>query len=250
MTTTMLVCVVAAAVVVIAVGGLSFWAIGHEDRAIMAKAREEPVSIRSWLMTGMLALIVAMLAGLCIAPVPGPVSLPSQKVVYQMDTKPVAAQRNDRTIRNWSLSDAYDSSQSRYTGEWAVYATQDVVDYSSGQAVTLARKGERIAGTGVDGSRFGGDLFTTSDRDGVVTVEATARYLAVASSNDRSEQSWRAYMRFDQFLQSGRSGNRYLKPVLAGLVAGLLIVLYLSWDSRAAQQLSGWRPRPRRGRGQ
>ena len=41
MTTTMLIWVAAADLVVIAAGGLSFWAIGHEDRAGIDKARKE-----------------------------------------------------------------------------------------------------------------------------------------------------------------------------------------------------------------
>ncbi|MDN5973522.1 hypothetical protein [Bifidobacterium crudilactis] len=46
MTTTMLIQVVIAVLMVIAAGGLSFWAVGHEDRAVMAKARKEIADVR------------------------------------------------------------------------------------------------------------------------------------------------------------------------------------------------------------
>ena len=59
----------------------------------------------------------------------------------------------------------------------------------------LASKGDRIAGSGFDSSKLGGDLFTLSaatvDGRNVVTIEATDRYRALVS-DDSHEAGWRA----------------------------------------------------------
>ena len=47
----------------------------------------------------------------------------------------------------------------------------------------IAAKGDKLAGSGFDGSKFGGDLFTAAaDANGVVTVEATEAYRTLVSA--------------------------------------------------------------------
>jgi adhesin isopeptide-forming family sspB-C2 type protein len=130
--------------------------------------------------------------------------------LYQLDSSTLHTNRAYKEITDWKITDGYDQSHDRYTGQWAVYATKDVVEYQDGKAVTLAEKGDRIAGSGVDSTKFGGDLFTASDKDGVLTVTATARYLAIASSNDTTEQGWRAYVQMER-IKTGDVRNQFIE---------------------------------------
>ncbi|KFI84351.1 MULTISPECIES: LPXTG cell wall anchor domain-containing protein [Bifidobacterium] len=130
--------------------------------------------------------------------------------LYQLDSSTLHTNRAYKEITDWKITDGYDQSHDRYTGQWAVYATKDVVEYQDGKAVTLAAKGNRIAGSGVDSTKFGGDLFTAVDKDGVLTVTATARYLAIASSNDTTEQGWRAYVQMER-TRTGDVRNQFIE---------------------------------------
>ncbi|MFT8639626.1 LPXTG cell wall anchor domain-containing protein [Bifidobacterium sp.] len=132
--------------------------------------------------------------------------------LYQLDSSTLHTNRAYKEITDWKITDGYDQSHDRYTGQWAVYATKDVVEYQDGKAVTLAEKSDRIAGSGVDSTKFGGDLFTASDKDGVLTVTATARYLAIASSNDTSEQGWRAYVQMER-IKTGDVKNQFVETL-------------------------------------
>ncbi|MFT8705425.1 MAG: LPXTG cell wall anchor domain-containing protein [Bifidobacterium sp.] len=130
--------------------------------------------------------------------------------LYQLDSSTLHTNRAYKTITDWRITDGYDQSHDRYTGQWAVYATKDVVEYQDGKAVTLAEKGDRIAGSGVDSTKFGGDLFTAQDVNGVITITATARYLAIASSNDTTEQGWRAYVQMER-TRTGDVKNQFIE---------------------------------------
>lgn len=130
--------------------------------------------------------------------------------LYQLDSSTLHTNRAYKTITDWKITDGYDQSHDRYTGQWAVYATKDVAEYQGGKAVTLAKKGDRIAGSGVDSTKFGGDLFTASDKDGVLTITATARYLGIASSNDTTEQGWRAYVQMER-IKTGDVRNQFIE---------------------------------------
>ncbi|MFT8443405.1 MAG: LPXTG cell wall anchor domain-containing protein [Bifidobacterium aquikefiri] len=132
--------------------------------------------------------------------------------LYQLDSSTLHTNRAYKEITDWKIVDDYDQAHDRYTGQWAVYATKDVVEYQDGKAVTLAAKGDRIAGSGVDSTKFGGDLFTAVDKDGVLTVTATARYLAIASSNDTTEQGWRAYVQMER-IKTGDVKNQFVETL-------------------------------------
>ncbi len=81
---------------------------------------------------------------------------------------------------------------------------------SGGEA--LASKGDRIAGSGFDSSKLGGDLFTLSaatvDGRNVVTIEATDRYRAVVS-DDSHEAGWRAYIQCRRLAVTDRHENQF-----------------------------------------
>jgi adhesin isopeptide-forming family sspB-C2 type protein len=132
--------------------------------------------------------------------------------LYQLDSSTLHTNRAYQQITDWKIVDDYDQSHDRYTGQWAVYATKDVAEYQDGKAVTLAKKGDRIAGSGVDSTKFGGDLFTAVDKDGVLTVTATARYLSIASSNDTTDQGWRAYVQMER-IKTGDVKNQFTETL-------------------------------------
>ena len=94
----------------------------------------------------------------------------------------------------------------QYTGQWAVYATRDL--YRDGKV--LAAKGDKLAGNGFDGSKFGGELFTaTADANGQVTVEATEAYRALVSADNAHENGWRAYIQCKRLKVSERVENQF-----------------------------------------
>ena len=132
--------------------------------------------------------------------------------LYQLDSSTMPVNRAYQQITDWTITDPYDTAHDRYTGQWAVYATKDVVEYQDGKAVTLAKKGDRIAGKDVDSTKFGGDLFTAANKDGVLTVSATARFLSIASSNNGTEQGWRAYVQMER-IATGDVKNQFTETI-------------------------------------
>jgi adhesin isopeptide-forming family sspB-C2 type protein/fimbrial isopeptide formation D2 family protein/LPXTG-motif cell wall-anchored protein len=132
--------------------------------------------------------------------------------LYQLDSSTLPVNRAYQQITDWTITDPYDTAHDRYTGQWAVYATKDVVEYQDGKAVTLAKKGDRIAGKDVDSTKFGGDLFTAANKDGVLTVSATARFLSIASSNNETEQGWRAYVQMER-IATGDVKNQFTETI-------------------------------------
>jgi len=129
--------------------------------------------------------------------------------LYQLDSSILPADRAYQQVSDWKIADKLDTTHDRYTGQWAVYATRDLKD---GDTV-LAAKGERIAGTGVDSERFGGDLFTTVQAgDGTVTVTATQRYLDLVSAAN-AEAGFRAYIQCTRIAVGDRIVNRFTETL-------------------------------------
>lgn len=132
--------------------------------------------------------------------------------LYQLDSSILPADRAYQQVSDWKIVDKLDTAHDRYTGQWAVYATRDLKD---GDAL-LAVKGERIAGTGVDSERFGGDLFTTVQTDdGTITVTATQRYLDLVSASNM-EAGFRAYIQCTRIAVGERIVNAF-REVLNGV---------------------------------
>lgn len=128
--------------------------------------------------------------------------------LYQLDGSILPSDRAYPQVDRWAIEDALDPAFDEYTGQWAVYATRDLL--SGGEVV--AAKGERIAGSGFDSSKLGGDLFTLStavvDGRNVVTIEATGRYRALVS-DDSHEAGWRAYIQCRRLAVTDRHENRF-----------------------------------------
>lgn len=132
--------------------------------------------------------------------------------LYQLDSSILPADRAYQQVSDWKIVDKLDTAHDRYTGQWAVYATRDLKD---GDAL-LASKGERIAGTGVDSAKYGGDLFTTVQTDdGTVTVTATQRYLDLVSASNM-EAGFRAYIQCTRIAVGERIINAF-REVLNGV---------------------------------
>ena len=127
--------------------------------------------------------------------------------LYQLDSSILPAGRAYPQVDQWAIEDALDPAFDEYTGQWAVYATRDLL--SGGEVV--ASKGERIAGSDFDSSKFGGGLFTLStavvDGRNVVTIEATGRYRALVSDGSH-EAGWRAYIQCKRLAVTDRHENR------------------------------------------
>lgn len=127
--------------------------------------------------------------------------------LYQLDSSILPADRAYPQVDRWDIVDALDPAFDECTGQWAVYATRDLL--SGGEVV--ASKGERIAGSDFDSSKLGGGLFTLStavvDGRNVVTIEATDRYRALVS-DDSHEAGWRAYIQCKRLAVTDRHENR------------------------------------------
>lgn len=128
--------------------------------------------------------------------------------LYQLDSSILPANRAYPQVDKWDIVDSLDPAFDEYTGQWAVYATRDLLSDSE----VLASKGDRIAGSGFDSSKLGGDLFTLSaatvDGRNVVTIEATDRYRALVS-DDSHEAGWRAYIQCKRLAVTDRHENRF-----------------------------------------
>lgn len=128
--------------------------------------------------------------------------------LYQLDSSILPANRAYPQVDKWDIVDSLDPAFDEYTGQWAVYATRDLL--SDGEV--LASKGDRIAGSGFDSSKLGGDLFTLSaatvDGRNVVTIEATDRYRALVS-DDSHEAGWRACIQCKRLAVTDRHENQF-----------------------------------------
>lgn len=126
--------------------------------------------------------------------------------LYRLDSSVIPADRAYPAVDKWSITDQLDVEHDQYTGQWAVYATRDL--HRDGEII--AAKGAKLAGSGFDGSKFGGDLFTASaDDQGVVTVEATEAYRKLVSADTAHENGWRAYIQCKRIKTADRVENRF-----------------------------------------
>lgn len=129
--------------------------------------------------------------------------------LYELDSSVLPADRVYQKVTDWKIVDKLDTAHDKYTGQWAVYATRDLKDGDK----TLAAKGERIAGTNVDSSAFGGDLFTVSyTGDGTFTVTATQRYLDLVSASN-TEAGWRAYVQCKRIAVGDKIVNQFTETL-------------------------------------
>ena len=131
--------------------------------------------------------------------------------LYQLDSSILPADRAYQKIANWGITDQLDPAYDKATGQWAVYAARDL--YRGGEAI--ARKGERIAGSGFDSSRLGGDMFTANidPSTGLVDIQATQAYLDLVSADDAHEQGWRAYVQVTRVKVTDRHENVFTEHV-------------------------------------
>ena len=126
--------------------------------------------------------------------------------LYQLDSSVIPADRAYPAVDKWSITDPLDTAHDQYTGQWAVYATRDL--YQDGEII--AAKGAKLAGSGFDPEKFGGDLFTASaDDQGVVTVEATEAYRKLVSDDTAHENGWRAYIQCRRIHVADRIENQF-----------------------------------------
>lgn len=129
--------------------------------------------------------------------------------LYQLDSSILPAHRAYPQVDEWYIEDALDPAFDEFTGQWVVYASRDL--YRDGQII--AAKGEKIAGSGFDSSRFGGDLFTLStasvDGRNVVTIGTTEAYRALVSADNEHEAGWRPYIQTTRLAVTDRHENQF-----------------------------------------
>ena len=133
----------------------------------------------------------------------------NQTFLYQLNSSTLPANRAYPEVTEWRIDDDYDETGDEYTGQWAVYAAEDLHGPDGG---TLAAKGVRIAGSGFDAAALGGDLFTLDMRDGDFTITATRRYLDLVSDDGAHAQAWRAYVQFRR-LKAGEFSNTFTETI-------------------------------------
>lgn len=88
---------------------------------------------------------------------------------------------------------------------WAVYAARDL--HKDGAVITA--KGDKLAGSGFDSEKFGGDLFTLDYKDGTAVITATDAYRALVSADVEHENDWTAYIQCKRIKTAGRVENRF-----------------------------------------
>ena len=126
--------------------------------------------------------------------------------LYQLDSSVIPANRAYPQVDQWRIVDPLNTEYDQYMGQWAVYASRDL--YKDGKV--LAAKGDKIAGSGFDSTKLGGDLFTaTADEKGVVTIEATEAYRKLVSADNDHENGWRAYIQCKRIHVGDRIENRF-----------------------------------------
>lgn len=127
--------------------------------------------------------------------------------LYQLDSSVIPKDRAYPTVSQWGIDDQLDPTYDAPTGQWAVYASRDL--YKDGKV--LAKKGDRIAGSGFDSSKLGGDMFTgqIDKNTGKVTIEATSLYLKLVSADNTHEQAWRAYIQCKRVKTTERHENQF-----------------------------------------
>ena len=134
--------------------------------------------------------------------------------LYRLDSSVIPANRAYPEISQWTIADRLDPQFDQFTGQWAVYAARDI---HAADGSVLAAKGERIAGSGFDPAKFGGDLLTLerSSQDGrdVLTIKATDRYLALVAADTANEAAWSAYVQVTRLAVTERHENQFTETM-------------------------------------
>ncbi|WP_240680364.1 LPXTG cell wall anchor domain-containing protein [Alloscardovia theropitheci] len=128
----------------------------------------------------------------------------NHQFLYKLDSSKITGNRAYQQIKNWKIVDKYDTRYDKTTGQWAVYANNNITD-DEGNIVIA--KGARIDGSGV-----GAGYFTFTDNNGVFTVEATQAFLDLASGMD-ANLSWTAYVQMTRTAVSDRVENRFVETL-------------------------------------
>lgn len=130
--------------------------------------------------------------------------------LYRLDSSTLPPDRAYPQVSDWSISDPLDTRYDKFTGQWAVYAACDLIK----DGETLAERGERIAGSDFDASRFGGELFElATDERGVVTVRATKLMLGLVSADTEHEQAWTAFIQCQRIAVDGPVANQFTETI-------------------------------------
>ena len=130
--------------------------------------------------------------------------------LYRLDSSILPPDRAYQTVTDWGGTDRLNTEYDQYLGNWAVYASRDL--YRDGQV--LAAKGEKIAGSGFDSSKFGGNLFTVDAGDnGKVTVNATQAYLDLVSADNEHEAGWVLYLQCKRIAVADEVPNTWTETI-------------------------------------
>ena len=130
--------------------------------------------------------------------------------LYRLDSSILPPDRAYQTVTDWGGTDQLNTEYDQYLGNWAVYASRDL--YRDGQV--LAAKGEKIAGSGFDSSKFGGNLFTVdADGNGKVTVDATQAYLDLVSADNEHEAGWVLYLQCKRIAVADEVPNTWTETI-------------------------------------
>ena len=125
--------------------------------------------------------------------------------LYRLDSSVIPADRAYPQVDQWTITDHLDTAHDECTGQWAVYASRDL--YKDG--TVLAAKGSKLAGSGFDSKKFGGDLFTLDYKDGTATVTATDTYRTLVSADTEHENGWTAYIQCRRIAIADRVENQF-----------------------------------------
>ena len=130
--------------------------------------------------------------------------------LYRLDSSILPPDRAYQTVTDWGGTDQLNTEYDQYLGNWAVYASRDL--YRDGQM--LAAKGEKIAGSGFDSSKFGGNLFTVdADENGKVTADATQAYLDLVSADNEHEAGWVLYLQCKRIAVADEVPNTWTETI-------------------------------------
>ena len=130
--------------------------------------------------------------------------------LYRLDSSILPPDRAYQTVTDWGGTDRLNTEYDQYLGNWAVYASRDL--YRDGQM--LAAKGEKIAGSGFDSSKFGGNLFTVdADDNGKVTADATQAYLDLVSADNEHEAGWVLYLQCKRIAVADEVPNTWTETI-------------------------------------
>ena len=130
--------------------------------------------------------------------------------LYQVDSSVLPAHRAYAGVSEWSVVDDYDEAHDQFSGQWAIYASQDVLNpdgtvlFKKGaliQRSTPPAAGERATSDPAltterekSVESAGGDYFTFANHGRTFEAHATQRYLDLVSANTVSDQQWTLFV--------------------------------------------------------